>query len=390
MFILLDKPYISQLLIDTINDNNFAAYDTGNVLQNGEVDLVNKSDIVNTFETVPDSKIYTTSESSIEWIDKHLPFTDLAQKAKLFKDKTAFRDLTKDMFPDLYYREVKFDEIEELDISDIPKPFIIKPSVGFFSLGVYKVFDQSGWDQTKRDIILNTDKIKDLYPDEVLRTSKFIIEQEIRGDEFAVDAYYDDRGTPHILGIMQHYFASESDVSDRVYMASKEIIRKNIHRFDEFLNRLGERVSLKNFPLHVEVRIDEDQKLLPIEVNPLRFGGWCTSAELAYHAFNVNSYANFMTGKKPDWESILSRKDDHVWCLIILDNSTGHDGKDIESFDFDKLASEFTNVLEVRKSDHEAYPIFGFLYVKVRADEMSPVDKILKSDLREYITLKKA
>ena len=83
--------------------------------------------------------IYTTSENSIGWIAKHLSFTKLPQKIELFKDKVKFRTLIKKMYPDFYFREIQLCELDDLPLENIPMPFIIKPAVGFFSMGVYKV-----------------------------------------------------------------------------------------------------------------------------------------------------------------------------------------------------------------------------------------------------------
>ena len=63
-----------------------------------------------------------------------------------------------------------------------------------------------------------------------------------------------------------------------------------------------------NFPAHVEVRIDSSGKVFPIEINPLRFGGWCTTADLLGIALGYNSYDYFIQNEKPDWERIFRWK----------------------------------------------------------------------------------
>lgn len=54
----------------------------------------------------------------------------------------------------------------------------------------------------------------------------FILEQYITGEEYALDAYYDENGRAVLLNIMKHDFACSSDVSDRLYYTGKEIIEK--------------------------------------------------------------------------------------------------------------------------------------------------------------------
>jgi hypothetical protein len=385
--ILLDKPLISDLLKNTIRQGIIPAFDSGDVITPGELPLQDEKALIASFKENPAQRLHTTSENAIGWIDEKLHFTGLPQKISLFKNKVAFRKLTQDMFPGFFFHEVIFEGLDKLDISGFPFPFIIKPAIGFFSMGVHKVNDKNAWKDVKTLIQSEVNDIQAIYPTAVLDTRSFIIEAVIEGEEYAVDAYYDDHGKPVIVGIMKHLFAGAEDVSDRVYITSRKIILETLKTFDDFLNDIGKRAGLKNFSLHVEVRIDEKGKLLPIEVNPLRFGAWCTSADLAHYAFGINSYAAYINNQIPDWESILSGGDDCIYSIIILDNSTGYQTKNIASFDYEKFLSGFSHPLELRKIDYHRYPIFAFLFVRTEEKELEEIEKILHSDLREFIML---
>ena len=385
--ILLDQPYISDFLKKTIRENNLSAIDTGNVIINNELELTNTEAFINKFREGFDSKIYSSSENAIGWILKNLSFSDYPEKINFFKNKFLFRTQTKEFFPDFYFQEVKFNEINSLNVENMSFPFIIKPNVGFFSMGVHKVLNLKDWDRIKSKIISEINDIQNVYPEEVLSTSSFIIEQCAEGTEYAFDAYFNDKGEPVVLGIMKHVFASETDVSDRVYLTSKNVIKENLSKFDTFLKQIGSKVSLKNFPLHAEVRIDKNGKLTPIEINALRFGAWCTSAELANYAFGINEYLLFMNNQKPDWETILNKADNKIYSLVIFDNSTGYKAEEIKSFNYEKAMSSFQNPLELRKTDYNKYPLFGFLYVKVDENRYFELDNILHSDLKEFVEL---
>lgn len=385
--ILLDQPYISDFLKKTIRENNLSAIDTGNVIINNELELTNTEAFINKFREGFDSKIYSSSENAIGWILKNLKFSDYPEKINFFKNKFLFRTQTKEFFPDFYFQEVKFNEINSLNIENMSFPFIIKPNVGFFSMGVHKVLNLKDWDRIKSKIISEINDIQNVYPEEVLSTSSFIIEQCAEGTEYAFDAYFNDKSEPVVLGIMKHVFASETDVSDRVYLTSKSVIKENLSKFDTFLKQIGSKVSLKNFPLHTEVRIDKNGKLIPIEINALRFGAWCTSAELANYAFGINEYLLFMNNQKPDWKSILNKADNKIYSLVIFDNSTGYKAEEIKSFNYEKAMSSFQNPLELRKTDYNKYPLFGFLYVKVDENRYFELDNILHSDLKEFVEL---
>jgi hypothetical protein len=89
--------------------------------------------------------------------------------------------------------------------------------------------------------------------------------------------------------------------------------------------------------------------------------------------------------KKPDWNKILQREDDAFYSLILLGNSTGFSAKEIKKFNYDKLLSGFSEPLELRKIDHHEFPLFGFLFAKTIQEHREELDKILVSDLKEYV-----
>jgi hypothetical protein len=142
---------------------------------------------------------------------------------------------------------------------------------------------------------------------------------------------------------------------------------------------------VRNFPVHVEVRVQPDGRILPIEINPLRFGGWCTTADLTAHAWGFNPYLSFMRGERPDWPAICAARDDRLWSIIVLDNSTGVPGDQVRGFDHAALQARFGRVLECRPVDPARFPLFGFLLVETRAVDAAELDAILVSDLREFL-----
>ena len=388
----VDKPYISDFLKTTVRDNGIPVVGTE---ISKELDLysgtkiISEKDAIKMAQESENLTIYTTSENSIGWISKNLAFSDLPGKIELFKDKLKFRELTKLIFPDFYYKSVRFEDLKNIQLSEFPIPFIIKPAVGFMSMGVYKVSNSEEWTNTIDSIIAETDQIKDLYPAEVLNTSSFIIEQCINGDEFAIDAYYNSNGEPVILNILRHVFSSDTDVSDRVYISSKEIIESNLVEFKEFAEKIGNLAGVKNFPVHIELRRDKDGTLLPIEINPMRFGGWCTTPDITFLAYGFNPYLYYYFQKKPNWPEILKGKEGKLFCIIVLNNSTGTDIDEITSFDYEKLLSRFEKPIDLRKIDFKKYPVFGFLFTETREDNFIEIKNILDSDLNDFISTKK-
>lgn len=384
----IDKPYVSDFFKKTVRENNIPVVDTDISkhlgLLNGTT-LISEKEAIETAKKDRNLRLYTTSENAIGWIAKHFSFSNLPPKIELFKDKLRFRQMTQPLYPDFFFKGVQVEDLATLDLSQIPLPFIIKPSVGFFSMGVYKVSSPEEWAHTVDSIHKEIVQIKNLYPEEVLDTSSFIIEQTITGEEYAIDAYYNASGEPVILSIFRHTFSSDSDVSDRVYTTSKEIVENNLEEFTTFAEKIGTLADVKSFPVHIELRRENDGTLLPIEVNPMRFGGWCSTADMTFHAYGFNPYLCYYSDEKPDWKKALQGKDGKLFSLIVLDNSTGKKSDEIASFNYEKLLSHFEKPLELRKIDYKQYPVFAFLFVETREEALEELTYILNSDLNEFI-----
>ncbi len=384
--ILIDQPYISDFLIKTIKENNFEVIFTKeakSLINDDSLNWISEKDAIKKLTNSPNPLVYTNSENSLLWIFNNLKETNLPNQIRLFKDKLKFRELTKDLLPNFMFREIKIDEIQTLDLAELVLPFVIKPSLGFFSIGVHVINNKADWDTAQKE--LNFDNLKSIYPKEVMDASTFIIEEYIKGEEFAIDAYFNNIGDVVILNILHHKFSSNTDVSDRVYSTSQHIISKYKKVIEEFLKPIGEKAKLKNFPLHLELRIDEKGMIKPIEINPERFGGWCTTGDLSWHAFGFNSYQYFIQNKKPNWEEIFKNKEDKIYSIISLNNNSGINPSEITQFDFEMLKQDLENVLVIREFDFNKYSEFGLLFTETSMGNEKELNEMLNSDLTKYI-----
>jgi len=388
---LLDRPYISDFLIDTIRANRFPVLRTPYSERFG-LDaglLLDDAAAVEHLQGTRRPRIYATSENAIGWITEHLDFTGLPAKIHLFKDKGEFRRLTRHMYPDFFFTEASLAELSTLSLADLPRPFIVKPAVGFFSMGVHKVTDESEWAETIAAIVAEMQRTAGLYPPEVLDATTFIIEECVEGTEYAFDAYANSQGEPAILNILKHIFSSESDVSDRVYSTSAEIIAENLERFERFVAQVIELAGLRDFPMHIEVRVDDAGNVFPIEINPMRFGGWCTTPDLTYQAYGFNPYEYYFADTSPDWKKLLIGQEGRLFSIVVLSNATGIDAGTIERFDYERVLRDFEKPLDLRKIDYREYPVFGFLFTETSENNRRELDRILASDLSEYVQITK-
>ena len=386
--ILCDRPYVSEFLKKTARTHHIPIIKTPEALALGITEgphLLEEGEAIERLKADDFPQLYATSENSLGWIARNLAFSDLPEKINLFKNKVKFRRLLEPLAPDFFFREVAWEELDDLSIEGIPLPFIIKPAVGFFSMGVQKVTRAREWEAAKRIIKPEVAKVKDLYPKEVLDTASFIIEENIEGKEFAIDAYFDAAGEPVILGLFHHPFASGEDVSDRVYFTSKVVVEENLEPFTHFLDTIGRLTGVRNFPVHVELRRTTQGRILPIEINPMRFGGWCSTPDLTARAYGINPYLMYFRQQRPDWKALIKDKGRKRFCIIVLDNSTGIAGSEIPAFDYERLLARFERPLELRKIDYKTYPVFGFVFTETSERNHSELDWILRSDLREFI-----
>jgi hypothetical protein len=382
--IILEKPYVSELLLDTLERLQVA------ILKNDMVELTDKKNCLNildeeTFKNEYKKRniLYSNSEEAIGWVSKELKDYDIVKWLEIFKDKVTFRELVRDIYPDFFFMDVNYSELNNMELHKLKMPFILKPAIGFFSLGVYRINCESDWHNALHDIEINAQKGNDLYSKTVVDTERFILEEYIAGEEYAIDAYFDENGSPVIVNVLKHYFSSDSDVSDRLYITSKDIVNAYYSEFMDLLVKIRNKVTIRDFCVHMEVRVNNG-KVSPIEINPIRFAGWCTT-DIAYFSYGINIYEYFFEGKRPDWNEVFKGKEDLVYSVVVLDMPSDISGEDVNYFDYEKLMADFDKPLHLRKTDYKKFPVFGFLFVESKKDNLDELERILKSDLKKYI-----
>ena len=93
----------------------------------------------------------------------------------------------------------------------------------------------------------------------------------------------------------------------------------------------------------MEIRIDAKGLIRPIEVNALRFGGWCTTGDLSWYAYGFNSYDYYIKNKKPNWEQIFKSRNNKIYSIVVLNNNSGLTALVITHFNYDSLVQDFEN-----------------------------------------------
>ena len=385
--VLLGAPYVSEFLRATIRAHTLPVVCTDSAVDCGDLGAGRLSEAAARalWPDGPPRRVLTNSENTLGWLAEAAVDTPLPSLVAQFKNKARTRELLRPLYPDFRFREISADQLMTWEPANMPFPFVIKPAVGFFSLGVHLVRDRAHWEEVRRKLGVGLSGPDAVYPRAVIDPTVFLAEECIIGDEYAIDAWYDGEGRAVITNILHHRFHSAADVGDRVYSTSVRIMTDWLHRFTSWLNEVGAMSGARDMPVHVEVRVQPDGRIVPIEINPVRFGGWCTTADLTWHSWGFNPYLSFLRGERPDWPSICNGREGRLWSVVVLDNTTGLAGPDIGAFDYAALQAGFAKVLECRPVAWRRYPLFGFLFVETGANETGELDAILGSDLREFV-----
>ena len=380
--IVLDEPYVSEPLADWLEASQHPVLDNDVARAQAEgrsLNLVSADEAVRRIDG--GERVYTNSENALAWVMENVHNESLVRGIGLFKDKAAMRSALAALDPDLFFKTCSVDELFKLDYAQLQTPFVLKPSVGFCSVGVYTVQSRQDWERALADIAQNASDWHSMYPESVIGAGSFILEGYIDGTEYALDAFFDESGSSRILNVLRHDFASPEDTSDRLYVTSPSIVRETSTAFTTWLDRVNALVGVRNFPVHVEVRV-ADGHVCPIEFNPLRFAG-LGGTDLSLHAYGFRTYESFLNDELPDFDAAFAGRENKVYSMSLLNPPQGATGD--ERFDYDAFLGRFSHVLEMRPFDVRRVGNYGFLFLETDADTADELAFLQSSDLRDFL-----
>ncbi len=330
------------------------------------------------------SPILTSSENALNVLYNTIPNDERVLKSRIFKDKSLFRSAIAQEFPDFQFHEKSLDALSEVNPNALRYPLILKPATGICSIGVVRVDDASQWSAAVQFIKEDLQKYSANYTNSVVETNKVIIEDYVEGVELAIDGYFNSQSEPIILNILQHYFSHDHDTSDRIYFTRRSMVRRFLPRVQQFLERFALVFDLKRFPFHLEVRCTPEGRIVPIELNPLRFAGLGTT-ELAEYSYGINVYRHFFMETTPDWQSILSNEDDSIFAFFCADVPTDIYRTPNLKIQDRKLAREFSELLEYRILDEGETSTFAVAFF--RTENETEIQHLMNLDLGQFMDL---
>lgn len=388
--VILDEPYASPVLLQWLStsqqpvlDNAFARCQSEALAVDGAapLNLVDDAEAVRRLEE--GERIYTNSENALAWILDHVDNPTLTDAIELFKDKAAMREKLAPLNPGLFYTTVSRRELEAINVDDLPLPVVLKPAVGFCSMGVYVIEERDDWAEAVADIARREDGWHERYPESVVGSEVYVIEGYLTGTEYALDAYFDEEGQAHILNILRHDFAGPEDTSDRMYLTDKAIVDEWEPRFTAWLNQVNQVVGARSIPVHVELRVDGDV-IAPIEFNPLRFAG-LGGTDVAYYGVGLRTYQAFLEDAPVDLPALYGAHPGKVYSMSLLNPAPQADLD--RPFDGPALLERFSHVLAYLPFDPETVGFYGFLFLETDAEGAGAAERdfLLRTDLMEFV-----
>lgn len=382
--IIVEKPFVSEPLITWMEETQHPVLDNDmarELVTQGH-NLFLCDDESSAARIATGERTYTNSENALGWIFDHVNNQELLDAVSVFKNKHETRVRLAELDPDLYYRTVTFDEVQDLDYNDLPKRFVIKPSTGFGSMGVYMIEDTKGLADAKNHIAQDYKIWLERYPEAVIQAGEFIIEEYIEGQEYALEAYFDENGSVHLLNVLRHDFADDTDMSDRLYITSPAMVEDMRELFTTWLEDVNRILGVKNIAVHPEVRLNESGVHV-IEFNPMRFMGM-GGTDISWYAYGVRSFEAFLEDKELDWDALYAENKDRTFATMILNPPAGTPLD--ATFDYDALDAKLPTILSPRHFSYPATGLFGFYILDITDATDEQVDFMLHSDLREFIS----
>ena len=225
--IILDAPYASRPLAQWLGQSQHPvlANDFSRALSAGAempLNLVDDAEAARRIDA--GERVYTNSENALAWILGHTSNKALSDAIRLFKDKAAMRERLAPLCPGLFCVTLDRCELEAVNVDDLPLPVVLKPAVGFCSMGVYVIEERDDWAAAVADIARHEGEWHARYPEDVVGSQTYLVEGYLAGTEYALDAYFDEDGHAHVLNVLRHDFAGPEDTSDRLYLTDAALV----------------------------------------------------------------------------------------------------------------------------------------------------------------------
>ncbi|MDW3206600.1 MAG: ATP-grasp domain-containing protein [Alphaproteobacteria bacterium] len=326
----------------------------------------------------PDDRVVITSENVLDTVLQRLDDPRRADLIDALKNKNRCREMLSARYPDFYHRLLPLTDLPTLDLPP-GRRFVVKPNRGYFATAI-KIID-SGSDLAAIQAEMRAEIRKNgaVFADTVLSDADVIVEEFIDGEEYAVDMFYDGAGAPVIVNIYHHPIPENPDYLHALYYTSKPVFDRLHAELTAWFEGLNETLGACAFPIHGEFKLGS-KGLVPVELNPLRFGG-DGLIDLAFHSFDLNPYEAFFSDAAPDWEAIWQGREEKIYTWMM-----GYVGTNVDVSshrpDHGAFQALFSNILSDTLLNYEAH--LGFSVVYSEETDVAAVSRLVNTDFRQF------
>jgi hypothetical protein len=127
----------------------------------------------------------------------------------------------------------------------------------------------------------------------------------------------------------------------------------------------------------------KENRLMPIELNALRFGGMGLG-NLVFYALGVDPYACFAKDREPDWQQIWQHNHTDLFAFFIAYNGANINTKDYRP-NREKLKKQFTKILLERDFVYQNQLVFGIYVLQETSENLAKLLQIEFDDFFELI-----
>lgn len=312
-----------------------------------------------------DDKLYISSQSSLDLVMERTRCPERLRAIEILSDKYQCRSVMKPLFPDFYFETKKLSEIKK-DMFIRNRKYIIKPSKGFFGIGVKVVDEQPAIHRLVDEIRQEIDLYGRVFSENVFSREDMIIERFIEGDEYGVDMFYSETGDPVIVSLTYHPMPAKERYHHVLYYIGHRMFEQLYPQIESFFIRLNSILNIWALPIHAEFRLAGDKTLLPIELNPLRYGGF-GFADLSYYAYDQCPYFSFFLDHKYDWKKIWNnRRRNKYYAWVLAYNGARVDTSEINIDNVHAKLCAFIGdkpLLHYQELDYRNNPVFAVAYL---------------------------
>ena len=302
-------------------------------------------------------RVAITSEAAMEVVVARLdPVRRHA--IRTLKDKLAFRELLRPIYPDFTFATVATSDLHTLHL-DRDRRYVIKPVRGAFGAGVRTIRGDADLARLQDEIVAEMERNAVVLSETALASDRLVVEQHIEGEEYAADVFFDSTGHPVLLCTYHHPMPANPSYLHMVYYASPRVWALVAPQATEFFTALNEHLGIANLAMHAEFRLQRG-RLVPIEINALRFGGMGLG-NMIHHGLGINPYRHFIDGTRPD-TARLTRDPRALVFFIAYNGATVNTAT--HRPDWSRLRRQFTEIVLEVPFDYRAQLAFGILYAR--------------------------